>query len=178
MSLATANGIAREVFRLTGYKLETIRKPGRPQKIVRVRHAIAKALRERTDWSYPMIARYLGRTDHSTAIHACTMADERVEQDPKFARLLTALRNCDPCTLGDLEKVYASRRKKKGAAKPEKVEVVLFVAVKKKPAIDLDQFSDDGMNDDGETLEMHKARIDQLSANDRFLAALNRAMAA
>lgn len=178
MSLAIANGIAREVFRLTGYKLETIRKKGRAQKVVRVRHAIAKALRERTEWSYPMIGRYIGRNDHTTAIHACNMAGEREASDPTFARLMNALRKCEPCQLIDLDNAYASRSKKTGKAKVEKIEIILHAPVKREPTIDVSQFGQDGMNDDGETIDMHKARLGQLKANNAFLAALNRARAA
>lgn len=175
MSAAIAYGIAYEVHRLTGYKMASIKKKGRKQKVVRVRHAIAKALRERTDWSLPRIARFLGRNDHTTILHACRVAVEREKEDLKFARLLAALRVCEPRTLGALEKAYAARSKKKPRA-----AMVLFTPVKEaqRPEIKKSQFCDNGMNEDGETIGMHRTKIGQIAGNNAFLAALNAARAA
>lgn len=178
MSAVVAYGIAREVHRLTGYKMATIKKKGRAQKVVRVRHAIAKALRERTEWSLPMIARFLGRKDHTTILHACRAAEAREIEDQRFAKLLAALRVCDPCQLGELDRAYATRRRKvKGSGEA----VVLFVPVKeeqRRNAIHNGMFPDDGMNEDGETIDMYRAKVGQIAANNTFLAALNAARAA
>jgi len=60
--------MARQIAAEHGVTLEEVREPGRKQKFVPAREEIARALRSR-GWSFPRIARFLGRTDHTTAIH-------------------------------------------------------------------------------------------------------------
>lgn len=57
------------------------------------RQAVALAVHlETPDSSYLMIASLLGRTDHSTIMHAVKQAKRRCIADPDFAKLVEALR--------------------------------------------------------------------------------------
>jgi len=171
MSINVANGIARRLYELTGFTMTTLREPGRTVRYAKARQAIACVLRERTTWSFPQIARYVGRTDHSTVIHGRMKALETAKVNPDYAWFLDELREAEPCTTASLERAYG--------VDFEKLENIYALDVMRDRAKDTGpKFDQDGMNDDGETRDMHQAKLAQLAGNNAFLAALNAARAA
>lgn len=62
--------------------------PSKARAIVKVRAAIAYIMRNRDEVSYPQIAKRLGRTDHTTAIHLIRRANQWLEEDETFAELV------------------------------------------------------------------------------------------
>lgn len=169
MSVMVANGIARRMYELTGFTMTMLRVPGRRREQARARQAVACVLRERTEWSFPQIARYVGRNDHSTIIHAYHKALAVAANEPDYAWLLDELRASEPCTSAELEKAYGIDF--------DKLENIFSLQVKRERVVG-PKFDQDGMNDDGETIDMHRAKLAQLAGNDAFLAALNAARAA
>lgn len=174
MSAAVAFGIARRMFELTEFTVPYLRTKSRTAPLARARQAIMCVLRERTEWSYPQIAKFMGCSDHTTAIHARKVSLKRAESDASFAWFLDQLREAEPCTLGALERAYSPDMAKVKAA----LDMVVVLEMPKPKPEPLRGFDQDGMNDDGETPEMFKAKIGQLAGNDAFLAALNAARAA
>jgi Bacterial dnaA protein helix-turn-helix len=64
----TGQDVLRAVSLRTGVSKAAIVGPSRVKHIVAARHEVARGLRA-IGWSYPAIARMLGRVDHSSAIH-------------------------------------------------------------------------------------------------------------
>lgn len=60
----------------------------RAAQLVEARHIAMLAL-HRAGWSYPQIARGLGRSNHTTAIHGVRVAEGREADDPGFAAALS-----------------------------------------------------------------------------------------
>lgn len=74
--------ILQYVSHVTGVPLADLRGPRRTLHVVRARQIACWVMHKATDYSYPMIARTVGRSDHSTAIHAVKTIDMWRERDP------------------------------------------------------------------------------------------------
>lgn len=73
--------VLQSVSRITGIPVADLRSPSRQQEIVRARQIACWVMHHATDYSYPMIARTVGKKDHSTAIHAVKVIDVWRERD-------------------------------------------------------------------------------------------------
>lgn len=72
--------IIAEVAQRRGLTLEDLMGPSRLKRITRVRQEAMWELRQRTKLSFPQIARRLGRTNHTTALHAFRRHEERLAE--------------------------------------------------------------------------------------------------
>ncbi len=91
----TAGTPADRVRRLTGLVSEEwgvaqaeLLGPARDARIVRPRFVLGWLLRRATGWSYPVIARHIGRSDHTSVIYAERRVEGWRERQPDF-RLVT-----------------------------------------------------------------------------------------
>lgn len=175
MSAMVAYGIAKRMHDLTKLTIPALKVKSRIAPLARARQAIMCVLRERTEWSYPQIARFMGCTDHTTAIHARKAGLKRAVTDPNFAWLLEQLREAEPCTLGELDRAYVPNPA--DVTKLFKPKLVLHVP-KRPVEPKLGTFDQDGLNEDGEDKRQAELRHNQMSGNNAFLAALNAARAA
>lgn len=92
-AVVEAEKAIQKVIQLEGITREEFFKWRRsPEHIARIRFAIAYHLSS-LGISYPKIARAIGRSDHTTAIHAVLRAHELLEEDAKFVELVGALRD-------------------------------------------------------------------------------------
>jgi hypothetical protein len=91
MTVQIAEGIMVEAMRITGLNRAQIKQRSRIIEVVQTRQAIMHVLRARTDWSWPHIARFVGLTDHSTAIHGSRETVKGMKSDPNIARLVECL---------------------------------------------------------------------------------------
>lgn len=73
--------VLQYVSHITGVPLADLRGPSRRQPIARARQIACWVMHKATDYSYPMIARTVGRSDHSTAIYAVKTVDAWRERD-------------------------------------------------------------------------------------------------
>jgi len=64
---------------------------GRSRKYVEARAVVVRVLRMR-GWSYPKIARLIGKRDHSTIIHAIDTFDIHAKRNPMVAKLFERYR--------------------------------------------------------------------------------------
>lgn len=92
MTLAIADGLMLAAYRHTKITPDQIRSRKRDRQISRPRQAIAAVLCERTDWSLPRIAGFVGLTDHTTVRYARDQASKRAAKEPEFAELIALLR--------------------------------------------------------------------------------------
>lgn len=91
MTLAIAEAVMVRVCLLSGLEPVQIRARSRKQALCRLRYAMVYAIRQRSDWSYPKIARFLGFKDHSAALHGQHIADALILQDADFKILIEDL---------------------------------------------------------------------------------------
>jgi len=117
MTIQIAEGILATVCHLTGYRPETIRAKTRIRDISRARAAVMFSLRERTAWSLPQIARYVGLTDHTSVMHSVSMTPIWMDQNDRFRALVESLLAAPPITAFSLESVIAVNTKPAKAAK-------------------------------------------------------------
>lgn len=88
MNHEAAEGVLIEVCKMTKISPEDIRSRNRIRPLARARQVCAYAIRRRTAWSTPQIARFLGLKDHTTVIHACRVADKLIQSDPLFRDMI------------------------------------------------------------------------------------------
>lgn len=62
-----------------------VRSPRKSADVVMVRFLACLAARNHTNASFPEIGRAIGDRDHTTILHACEQAEERIASDPKWA---------------------------------------------------------------------------------------------
>ena len=62
--------------------------PSKARKLVKVRAAVAYILRNRDEATFPQIAKRLGRSDHTTAMHLVHRAAKWLAEDETFAELV------------------------------------------------------------------------------------------
>lgn len=96
MSLAIAEGILLKMYLETGLSPAAIRSKNRCQHYSRARHIVAYALRKRTAWSYPQIAKYIGRKDHTTALHGFKNIASLINSDVFLSEFVGRILTCDP----------------------------------------------------------------------------------
>lgn len=78
-----------------GMSATLLKSPKRTRVYVHARAVVFKILHER-GWSYPRMARAVGRKDHSTAIHSVDNFDVYCKMDPRVsASFLKHMRACD-----------------------------------------------------------------------------------
>lgn len=94
--LATAEGILIEACKLTKLSPDMLRSRNRAHAIARPRQACALVIRRRTKWSTTQIAKFLGLMDHTTILHASRKAEDLIEFEPSFRRLVDALMAAEP----------------------------------------------------------------------------------
>jgi len=75
-----------------GVSDDEIVSPSRAARIAWPRHAAMFLARELTDESLPAIGREFGGRDHSTVLHACRRAGERIAKDAEAAKAVETLR--------------------------------------------------------------------------------------
>ena len=81
--------IIKAVVAEFGIDRETLTGTGRSRKIARARHVAWYAMsRNCPHISYPQMAKMLGRTDHSTAIHGVRLVENLVARDMEFAGIV------------------------------------------------------------------------------------------
>ena len=66
--------------------------PQRGQHIAFIRQVAMYLLRECTELTYPLIARLVGKSNHSTCIHGYEVIRGRMIDNPEFAARIVALR--------------------------------------------------------------------------------------
>lgn len=91
MTLAIADGILLRACLISNLTPDAVRATSRIKEVVRVRHAVMYAVRRRTDWSLPMIARFLHLKDHTTVIYGIKAATIAYEREPEYAALIADL---------------------------------------------------------------------------------------
>lgn len=116
MSYQVFHGILMAAHRVTRITPDQILSKNRAAKVVRVRQAVAHALRARTEWSLPHIGRILGGRDHSTALYGVRTI-EGMLGDPDVARLVNALRNAPEIQMAKYDAWLCGLR-----GEPKKVE--------------------------------------------------------
>jgi Bacterial dnaA protein helix-turn-helix len=97
--LAVAEGILFRAGKITRYYPDQIRKRTRVQEMVRIRQAIIYVVHKRTNLSFPRIARFVGLTDHSTAIYAVGVVDNLKGRDEALAHFIDDLMTAPPVTI-------------------------------------------------------------------------------
>ena len=90
MTLAIADGILTHAMKLTRFKAREIFGPYREKHLVRCRYAVIAAIRERTDWGYNRIGRYM-EMDHTTVIYAIRRVEEMADRDADYGALIADL---------------------------------------------------------------------------------------
>lgn len=95
-NLAIAEGILFRACAATGFYPEVLRSKSRITAVVQTRQAIMYVLRKRTKFSFPQIAKFVGRTDHTTAIHAMESVVERAKRNPEYEAFVESLMTADP----------------------------------------------------------------------------------
>lgn len=84
--------IIREACNIARISYSEFMGPSKVAHLTQVRQAVVFALhRRRTDLSWPQIARLVGRTDHTTAIHAFQVAQTKLAKSPEFAEMVMKL---------------------------------------------------------------------------------------
>jgi hypothetical protein len=91
MSYVIATGILAAACEATGLTPAEIRTKSRKHRFAHTRQAVMYALHRRTGWSSPKIARYVGITDHTTALHAFRVVAERIPLDLALKSLVNLL---------------------------------------------------------------------------------------
>lgn len=92
MTLAIADGVMLRACIISRLTPEALRAKNRRTPLVRMRQALMLVLRERTAWSLPQIARFVGVDDHTTVIHGAKKALEMMDFDADYADVIAALR--------------------------------------------------------------------------------------
>lgn len=87
----TASDIISRVASARSTTVSRLRSPNRCKSMARIRHEVMWLLREATEISFPEIARFLGRSDHTTAISGVRKIQASVALDPEYERELLAL---------------------------------------------------------------------------------------
>lgn len=64
----------------------------RKRHVVRARQVACWAMREVLQYSYPIIAKSVGRADHTTAMYACDVIGDLVKNDPDVRRVCDLVR--------------------------------------------------------------------------------------
>ena len=137
MTLAIAEGVLVRAALLTGCQPTLIRKRTRKHHIVRIRQAMMYVIRKRTNWSYPMIARFLGLKDHSTIIHGEDVALKYAAVNSDFAKLLEELMEAEevvPFSTEEMLKGVSLRTGENERLSPD-VEPIVVVNVVIKPMV-------------------------------------------
>ena len=94
--LPISEGILFRACATTGFYPKTLRSSTRITSVAQTRQAIMFALRTRTKMSFPQIAKFVGRADHTTAIHAMTAVPERMATNPEYRAFVESLLITDP----------------------------------------------------------------------------------
>jgi hypothetical protein len=95
VSISLALPMLRRLSKLTGIPAEKFRTQTRKREIVRPRFAAMLVLRERTDWSLPVIAHFFNLADHTTVRHAIKVAADLYGTDPDMTLWLDELRQVE-----------------------------------------------------------------------------------
>lgn len=95
MTLPIAEGILFKACSITGIYPETLRARGRVKVLARTRQAVMYAIKQRTDWSYPQIARFVGVKDHTTVIHGIRVVPEYIRLEPDYREFVNQLMNAE-----------------------------------------------------------------------------------
>lgn len=82
------SSIAKLVARRFRLKVADLKSPSRRQAIVRARGAAMYLSREYTELSLERIGKFFGKRDHTTVLHACRQAEDRLSSDPVFKEAL------------------------------------------------------------------------------------------
>lgn len=85
--------IATEVARHFGIALGDLRSASRRQTVATARSVAVYLARELTDSSLKRIGQFFGNRDHTTMLHACRRAEQRIEQDAETRRTIEQLRS-------------------------------------------------------------------------------------
>ena len=177
MTIAIANGVLREACRLAKLSPEQIRGTSRLGPISQARQAIMLALRERTQWSAPRIARWLCRKDHTTVLYGINTARARARGNPGYAALIEALRNAEP--VGILEPIVAPE------PEPEPEQAVTPPLIEDDPLPGFNWMRIDHgwerrvtLDDDGECWEGRLFAASMIEGSARLAKAVNQALAA
>lgn len=83
--------IIKYASEITLYPADAIKSKSRIQPLVRIRFAIFTVARE-MGYSYPHIARYMNKDDHTTIIHGCEQSKILEMVNPEFNNFLMCLR--------------------------------------------------------------------------------------
>lgn len=95
--LAIADGILVRLYEITKVSPATLRAKSRKREISRVRQAAMYAIKQRTDWSFPQIAKYMNLLDHTSVIHACRKIPALLDEgDPWIDMLVSAALSAQP----------------------------------------------------------------------------------
>lgn len=173
MTRAIAEGIFAEVERATGITAEKIRERNRKRKVVMARQSIMYALRKRTKWSTPQIARFVGLTDHSTVIHGIARIERDRHTNADIAALVMRLMESEPVAPFSIRR---ESRPKPKLFKP-KSPIIALVMVEKPPkpvlervAYESDRFMQ--LDERGECDVQRYARKNMLSGSQKLAAAI------
>lgn len=85
-----ARDLIRRAAELAGVSVDTLTSPQRTHKLAMHRWAVMGIMRN-WGWSYPRIARALGRKDHTSAMNGVLQARRLRMESPAFADLLADL---------------------------------------------------------------------------------------
>lgn len=81
--IAIADGVLVRLYEITKISPAQLRERNRIRKLARVRQVAMYAIKRRTPWSFPQVAKYLGMDDHTTVMHGCR-------------KIESLLKDCDP----------------------------------------------------------------------------------
>lgn len=93
MTRPIADGIMVEAMRITRLTRSQITTKSRIKALAQTRQAIIYALHKKTTWSWLKLARYVGLTDHTTAIHAARKIEALIVKDPEMEAFVDSLLN-------------------------------------------------------------------------------------
>jgi chromosomal replication initiator protein len=88
----TVEDILVATSQMSGFTVEALRGPLRRQRLVHARHLAMYVVREKTDLSFPAIAKAFGGRDHTTVIHAVNKIAELIfAADERMCKQLAEL---------------------------------------------------------------------------------------
>ena len=177
MTRAIAEGIFAEVERATGITAEKIRERNRKRKVVMARQSIMYALRKRTKWSTPQIARFVGLTDHSTVVHGIARIERDRHTNADIAALVMRLMEAEPVA------PFSIRREGEPKPKPKlfkpKPPIIALVMVEKPPKPELERVAYESdrfmlLDERGECDVQRRTRGNMIAGSQRLADAINK----